>query len=67
MPAFRAGDVHTGFIDEHLDTLLEQGPIPARSARGRRGGRARGAGDRRRRAGRGRPVVGDNRVGPLTP
>ena len=27
-PAFRAGDVHTGFVDEHLTTLLETSPPP---------------------------------------
>ncbi len=29
-PAFRAGDVHTGFIDQHLETLVSQ-PVPAAS------------------------------------
>jgi acetyl-CoA carboxylase biotin carboxylase subunit len=28
-PAFVAGDVHTGFVDEHLSALLERPPTPA--------------------------------------
>ncbi len=27
-PAFRAGDLHTGFIDEHLDALLDEPAVP---------------------------------------
>ena len=28
-PAFRAGDLHTGFIDAHLDELRDDAPPPA--------------------------------------
>jgi acetyl/propionyl-CoA carboxylase alpha subunit len=27
-PAFAAGDVHTGFVDEHLSSLLQAPPVP---------------------------------------
>jgi acetyl/propionyl-CoA carboxylase alpha subunit len=52
-PAFAAGDVHTGFIDEHMDNLLETGDTDdivsavaafARSAPPATGGRAAGHG-----------------------
>ena len=60
-PAFRAGDLHTGFLDEHriVERLRDVPPRPSR--RRRRGGRSAGgrrAGRRRRGATRGRRAPG---------
>ena len=40
-PAFRAGELHTGFLDEHLRELAADAGAPARGGGGGRGGAAR--------------------------
>jgi len=44
-PAFQAGDVHTGFIAESLDALLDRAPARAEAARRVRAGFADGGDD----------------------
>ena len=65
-PAFRAGRVHTGFVDEHLASLLEA-PAPSAAVLAAaafvRAAAGDGGGIRGTAAQRARPVVGSHRDG----
>ena len=66
LPAFTAGDLHTGFIDEHREALLDRRSTRHHRARGRSArGSARATGRSARRSGS-RSLVADHRLGPLT-
>ena len=60
-PAFRAGDLHTGFLDEHLAGLPRPECPPPKRLAAAVSAAARGDGGRRRAAPR-RPIPGTARA-----